>query len=187
MGETRKGAPAAHRLRLLSDKLSGEEEVSDDNALLVMSVGRLKELLMRNNYCDSCAEQAQTDIKRKYFDCEVKVKCTTCDLVLCDSKPRKAKIGDFTEANSVLVFHSISNGYERAGLSRLSALFGTTDMPQSVFMNYASAFYCAMDNFYKEQQNIVLETVREVHTKQDPTVVQSADREIDVSVGYDGT
>lgn len=180
-----KETPAAHRLRLLADKLSGEEEVSDDNSLVVISVGRLKELLLRN--CDSCGEQTQTEIKRKYFDCEVKVRCTTCDLVLCDSKPRKAKIGNFTEANSVLVFHSISNGYGRAGLSRLSALFGTTDMQQTAFMNCARAFYRAMDNFYKEQQNIVLETVREVHTKQDATVVQSTDRKIDVGVGYDGT
>ena len=176
---------AAHRLKLLTGKLSPQEDVSDDNALVVISVGRLKELLSGNS-CDVCGEQSQTDIKRKYFDCEVKVKCTTCDLVLCDSKPRTAEIGNFPEANSVLVFHSISNGYGRAGLSKLSALFGTTDMPQSVFMNYANALYCAMDDFYKEQQNIVLETVREVHTKKDTTVVQSADK-IDAGVGYDGT
>lgn len=167
---------------MLSDKLSVDEGLSDDNALVVISVGRLKALLSGNS-CDVCGEQAETDIKRKYFDCEVKVTCTTCDLVLCDSKPRKANIGNFSEVNSVLVFHSISNGYGRAGLAKL---FGTSDMPQSVFMNYANAFYCAMDNFYKEQQNVVLDTVREVHTKQDTAVVQSGEK-IDVGVGYDGT
>ena len=172
---------AAHRLRLLSGKLGDDEGGSDDNALVVISVGRLRELLSRKT-CDICGEQAQTDIKRKYFDCEGKVKCVACDLVLCDSKPRKADIGNFPEANSVLVFHSITNGYGRAGLSRLAAVFGTVDMPQSVFMNYANAFYCAMNNFYKEQQNIVLETVREEHTKQNTTADKT-----EVGVSYDGT
>lgn len=161
---------AAYRDKLLSGTLSGDEGVSDDNALVVISVGRLKELLSGNS-CDVCGEQAQSDIKKKHFDWEVTVRCSTCDIVLCDSKPRTANIGNFSEANSVLLFHGINNGYGRAGLSRLLALFGTKDMPQSVFMNYASAFYCAMNNFYNEQQNIVLETVRKFHTRQDTAVV----------------
>ena len=43
---------------------------------------------------------------------------------------------------------------------------GTSEMSQDVFMSYAEAFYGAMDNFYDEQQEIVHETVREVHTSQ---------------------
>ena len=43
-----------------------------------------------------------------------------------------------------------------------------------------------MNNYYKEQHNIVLDTVREVHTKQDTTVVEIDDK-IEVGVGYYGT
>lgn len=58
---------AAYRDKLLSGTLSDDEGVSDDNALVVISVGRLKELLSGNS-CDVCGEQAQSDIKKKYFD-----------------------------------------------------------------------------------------------------------------------
>ena len=47
---------AAYRDKLLSGKLSGGEGVSDDNAFVVISISRLKELLSTNR-CDICGEQ----------------------------------------------------------------------------------------------------------------------------------
>ncbi len=99
----------------------------------------------------TCGEEAQSEIKQQYFDCSVTVRCSACDSVLCDSKPRKANIGNLSEANSVMVFHSISNGYGRAGLSRLSALFGTKEMTQSVFMIYAKQEYLHGSQQRKEE------------------------------------
>ena len=64
---------ADYRDSLLSGKLTGGVEgVSDDNALVVIYDGRLKELLSTSS-CDICGETAQTQIKRNYFDCEVEV------------------------------------------------------------------------------------------------------------------
>lgn len=85
------------------------------------------------------------------------------------------------------MFHSLSNGYGRAGLSRLSALFGTKEMSQKIFMQYAETFYGAMERYYDEQQTIVRDTVKEVCTKQLETVAPAPSDKVDVGVGYDGT
>lgn len=175
---------ASYRDRLLSGKVTAGGDVSEDNALLVISVGRLKELLGTSS-CDICGETAQSEIRRNYFDCEIEVKCKNCDLLLCESKPRKAKMGKLTEVNSLLVYHSVSNGYGRAGLSRLSSLFGTSEMSQNVFIRYANTLYSAMGDYYETQQKIVHETVREVHTSQ-VGVAHNSDA-FDVGVAYDGT
>ena len=72
---------ASYRDRLLSGKLTAGEGISEDNALVVISVGRLKELLGTSS-CDVCGETAQSEIKRSYFDCEIEVKCGNCDLFI---------------------------------------------------------------------------------------------------------
>lgn len=83
------------------------------------------------------------------------------------------------------MFHSVSNGYGRAGLIRLSSLFGTSEMSASVFMQYANTLYSAMEDYFETQQKIVHENVREFHTRQEG-VAHNSDA-VDVGVGYDGT
>lgn len=90
-----------------------------------------------------------------------------------------------SEGNALLVFHSLSNGYGKAGLSRLSAVFGTHDMMQSVFINYASILYNSMRFFYEAQQTIVRKTVSEVAKKQ--ALSEPGDKPVRIGVGYDGT
>lgn len=85
----------------------------------------------------------------------------------------------------MLLFHSLSNEYGRAGLSRLSALFGTHAMIKSVFVSYANFLYHTMADFYEEQQKVVNGTASEVVTRQ-ATVLQ-IDRKVEAGVGYDGT
>lgn len=157
--------PAIEREKLLAGKLVDEGDVDDDNALVIISIRRLKELL-RGNTCDVCGERTNTSIEKKYFDCVVKVTCSNCEVLLCRSEARKTKGANFTEGNAILLYHSLSDGYGKAGLSRLSALFGTHDMPQAVFMNHAKYLYSAMTGYYEKQQAIVHDTVKEVITRE---------------------
>lgn len=101
------------------------------------------------------------------------MKSSNCDLLMCHSEPRKSKISKFTKGNSVLLFHSLSNRYKRTGFFKLSALFGTHGMTESVFMTYANFLYGDKPDFYEEQQKIVPEIMCELHTRQ-ATVEPSA-------------
>ena len=80
--------PTMEREKFLAGKLADEGDVDDDNAVVVISIRRLKELL-RGNTCDVCGERTNTSIERKYFDCIVKVTCSNCEVLLCCSEPRK--------------------------------------------------------------------------------------------------
>lgn len=105
--------------------------------------------------------------------------------MMCHNEPRKSEPGNISERNALLVYHSLSNGYGKAGLSRLSALFGIHDMTQSVFMNHADILYKAMTDFYEVQQTIERETVSEVAKMEG--VLQPCDEKIRIGVGFDGT
>ena len=91
---------AARRNELLLEKVTATDEVSEENALVVISVKRLKELLS-GKMCDVCGEETQTNITHMLFDCEGTVKCNKCDVVMCESKPQKTGFGNLTEANSI--------------------------------------------------------------------------------------
>lgn len=68
---------AEYKNQLLSGKLSDNEDVNDNNAIILISTGRLKELLREEKY-DTCGEQAQTSIINKYFNCTMNVRCNKC-------------------------------------------------------------------------------------------------------------
>lgn len=72
-GASMQESHAAHRDELLSGKLGDKGDVEDDNALVVISMKRLKKLTeyMR---CSTCGEVAQASITKKYFD------CSACDM-----------------------------------------------------------------------------------------------------------
>ena len=95
-------------------------EKSDDSALLVISLLRLQALISLVR-CD-CGKEVTSDIITEYFDCTIHLTCDQCNKVVHHCEAKKCQNSDLTQGNVVHVYYSVSEGYGRAGLSRLTAI-----------------------------------------------------------------
>lgn len=173
---------AAFRHSLLQQKRESPN-VSEDNIMIVMSLQRLKSILKLIK-CD-CGTILSTKITTNYFDCSVNLRCDECEKVVCYSEPRKCQRSNITEGNIVHVFHSLSEGYGQAGLSRISALMGCKEMTTFTFNRHAQFLYEEMNGFYKEQESVAQECVEKLYENEEK--MKDSDGKLNVDVSFDGT
>lgn len=69
----------------------------------------------------STGNQVTSKVTSNYFDCVINLRCEECENIVHHSEPTKCKNSDLTEGNVAHVYHSLLEGYGRAGLSRLTA------------------------------------------------------------------
>lgn len=65
------------------------------------------------------------------------------------------------------VFHSLSEEYGQAGLSRMSALMGCKEMTTYTFNRHAQFIYQEMNGFYKEQESMDQQCVEKLYEKEE--------------------
>ena len=101
------------------------------------------------------------------------------------SEPKKCKNSDLTEGNVVHVYHSLSEGYERAGLSRLSAAMGAKELTTYTFTRHAKYIYKEMETYYKEQESVTKECVERAYENIGKR--RDEDEKLSADVSFDGT
>lgn len=111
-------------------------QMSDNSAMVVISLQRLQALLSLVKCV--CGNQVTSKVTREYFDCTINLHCEQCKEIMHHSEPKKCKNSDLTEGNVVHVYHSVSEGYGHAGLSRLSAAMGVQELTNYPFTRHAN-------------------------------------------------
>lgn len=99
-----------------------------------------------------------------YFDCSITVKCDDCDILVHQSEPKQCK-NVLSEGNVALVYHSLSEGYGRAGISRLSAAMGTKEMSTRTFIQTANFIYNKMSAFFDDKKSVMRGCVEKLYQK----------------------
>lgn len=155
---------ASFRHSLLPDELRETSTVSDNSALLTISLERLQAVLDLVN-CVECGNKCVTKITTQYFDCTFSLRCEDCSVIIHHSQPKKCQDNNFSEGNIMFVYHSLSEGYGRAGLSRLSTAMGSKEMSSATFMQKAEFIYSEMNSFYDEHTRVVKDCVERLYEK----------------------
>lgn len=174
---------AAFRHSLLQQEKRESISISKDSTMVVFSLRRLQSLLnlIKCEYGTSVTTEITTD----YFDCHVNLRCDECKKVVHYSEPKKCQRSDLTEGNIAHVFHSLSEGYGRAGLSRLSAAVGCQEMTNYTFNRHAQFIYQEMNGFYKEQESVAQQCVEKLYEKEEKG--KDIDGKLNIDVSFDGT
>ena len=87
-----------------------------------------------------CGNEVICKVTSMYFDCTIDLRCEQCEeiFIVHHSEPGKCKNSDLTEGNVLHVYHSVSEGYGRARLSRLSSAMGSKEMTTYAFTRHAN-------------------------------------------------
>lgn len=87
--------------------------------------------------------------------------------------------------NVIHVYHAVSEGYGRAGLSRLSAAMGTQEMSSFTFTKHANFINDKMDKFYNEHESLAHKCIENVYELEGKG--RDSDGILNVDVSFDGT
>lgn len=153
---------AGFRHSLLPPGTQSATEVSENNSLLNISYPRMSDILNLVR-CEECGRKSTWKVTPVYFDCTINISCDKCEKILLHSPPKKCKDSEYTEGNVMHVYHSLCEGYGRAGLTRLSAAMGTKEMTTYSFNNCSQFPYSEMNKFYEEQQLMTKRCVEKVY------------------------
>lgn len=143
---------AGFRHSLLPEDLRDTSEV-ESTPFICMSLTRLQAILDLVA-CPDCGSKLVNKSTMKYFDCTVNIKCEECAKIVHHSETNTCKNSKFGEGNVMFVYHSIVEGYGRAGLSRLSAAMGTKEMSTTTYIDREHYMYNKMNKYYDEHQYI---------------------------------
>lgn len=175
---------ASFRHSLLPDELRETITVSDNSALLTISLERLQAVLDLVN-CVECGKKCVTKITTHYFDCTFSLRCEDCSVIIHHSEPKKCQDNNFSEGNITFVYHSLSEGYGRAGMSRLCTAMGSKEMSSATFMQKAEFIYSEMNSFYDEHTRVVKNCVERLYEKEGRG--KDEDGILSTDVSFDGT
>lgn len=174
---------ASYRHSLLPDELRETSSVNS-TAFICMSLKRL-EAILKFVSCPDCGKKLQNNITMQYFDCTVTMRCDECAKLVHHSEPNRCKNGDFGKGNIMYVYHSLCEGYGRAGLSRLSAAMGTKEMSTTTYTERADYVYKQMNSYYDEQQLVTKRCVENIYQKDG--IEKDSDGILNINVSFNGT
>lgn len=175
---------ASYRHSLLPPEYQKVQDVRDNSAMYTISHQRLAAVL-NMIACTECGEKSTWKLTPNYFDCAINIRCDNCENILLHSEPEKCKNGGYSQGNVIHVYHSLCEGYGRAGLSRLSAGMGTKEMSAATYTNCANYLYSEMNEFYNEHQLLTRTCIENEYEKQGTE--KDVDGVLNIEVGFDGT
>lgn len=178
---------ASYRHSLLQEEEPETFQRSDsdrsDSGMTIISLLRLKTLLSLIK-CE-CGNQVSSKVTTNYFDCVVSLTCEECETLVHHSEPDKCKNSDLTDGNVTHVYHSLSEGYGRAGLSRLTAALGVAELTTYAFTRHVNYIYREMDTYYKQQESVTKQCVDKAYEQKGKE--RDNDGKLNSDVSFDGT
>lgn len=135
--------------------------------------------------CVECDTQSTWKITLAYFDCTISARCDSCQSILFYSEPGKCKNTHLSKGNVMHVYHSLSEGYGRLGMSRLLAGMGTKEMSANTYAKCTEYLYSEMEEYYNELQRVAKTCVEKIYEKEG--IEKDSDGVLNIDVSFDGT